>query len=122
MRDEVYKSYYKKLHGIITDCVVDNSIAEKDPKKYVTYSMKHPANKGVKISYDVEKLQKHKDTLRQIFTEIPQRDFLGLPMVSCNDLFKQSTAKAKDISKLKQQSNAAELFLSMSESVRHLRT
>ena len=67
-------------------------------------------------------LQKHKDTLRQIFTEIPQRTFLKLPMVSCNDLFKQSTVKAKDISKLKQQSNAAELFLSMSESVRYLRT
>lgn len=118
MRDDVYKSFLKQMNGIIKDCCVDNEIAKKDPKRYTTYQMKMPANKGVKLSYDNEKLKQHIDTLRKICSEVPQQEIpaciIQVSKLQSDSLLKE-TDKSLQVKKAKQQANLSELFLSMCE-------
>jgi len=119
MRDDVYKSFLKQMNGIIEDCCVDNAVAEKDPKRYTTYQMKMPANKGIKLSYDNEKVKKHIDTLRKICSEVPQTPIAHQYVIEVvklqSDALLKETDRNVQIKKAKQQSNLAELFLSMCE-------
>ncbi len=119
MRDEVYKSFLKQMNEIIKDCCVDNAVAEKNHQRYTTYEMKTPANKGTKISYDNEKVKSHVATLRKMCSEVPQTPIAHQYVIEVvklqSDALLKETDRSVQIRKAKQQSNLAELFLSMCE-------
>lgn len=58
IRDDVFKSYYKKLKSIINDYVVTKEVTESDPDRYKLYKMYQPQNKVVQLGYDKEKIKK----------------------------------------------------------------
>lgn len=119
MRDEVFTEFAKKFKDVIKDCVVPNDVAEKDSKKYTTYTMQSALNKGIQVSYDKEKLQKYKTTLEEICAMVPQPDNHGVPNIRNFELMKNSTQKGNDIKRKRQELNTTELFMAMCEEVRH---
>lgn len=77
MREDVFKSYVRKIKPIIDDCVVSLKVAESDPKKYEVYKMYQPCNRGVQVAYDIEKVKQHEADLREIFMEFPRGKVLS---------------------------------------------
>lgn len=121
MRDDAFRAYFKKLKPIIDDCVVSAKVAQSDPEKYELYKMCQRCNAGVQVGYDREKVKKHAETLREIFTEIPRGKLLSVQVVFIQDLVSESALKEVDPKKkailIRQQANSAEIFLAMSEEV-----
>lgn len=74
MRDDVYKEFSSKIKSIIKDCMVPKELADTSSEKYWHHDMHIPINKGKTLYYDRNKVESHKDELRQLISIIPQKD------------------------------------------------
>lgn len=121
MRDDVYKSYFRKLKPIIDDCVVSAKEAKSNLEKYEIYKMYQRCNAGIQVGYDREKVKRHEEELREIFKEIPRGKLLSVPVVFIQDLVSDKALGEIDPQKkallVRQQANSAEIFLAMSAEV-----
>ena len=123
MRDQAYKSFFRKFKPIIDDCIVKTEVTEKNPEQYTIYEMRYRHNIGMKVAYDNQKLKKHVNTLREICSEIPQSEFHKKYLIFEGALLNDGLLNEKDKTvlrkKVKQQHNTAELFCSMLKTTRN---